>query len=348
MPHQCLDCGETFREGSVEILDGCPECDGTRFFHTDESLDEEEREDLRHETKQTVREAVEEALEEPRDTDVWSWERREEWLRLEPDEAREILHDVVEDADNIDDAEDLDQAIPSAGDLPDDAPDPDDGTTLSFPDSPPDLEAPAGEGEETPDGSGTDPDEPADRVPEVPTEVPAEARDAGPDTEPDTGSDDADEDRITPAQLANEARPGRDRDEPQTDAEPDPATEEAAGPEPDPDDDGPPPGPEPGPPPGIETDSPDTEPLETEPEAPPEPDANPNPDSSQLREAVAAEEAEAADGRVSTVNVEEPGRYDIDVEGLLDTSPVIVEKDGHYMVHLPSIFSAVDEDEALR
>jgi len=43
MPHQCLKCGKIFEEGSVELLKGCPACDGNHFFYTKEPLGEEER-----------------------------------------------------------------------------------------------------------------------------------------------------------------------------------------------------------------------------------------------------------------------------------------------------------------
>ena len=43
MPHQCLKCGKIFEEGSSELLKGCPECNGNRFFYTKEPLSENER-----------------------------------------------------------------------------------------------------------------------------------------------------------------------------------------------------------------------------------------------------------------------------------------------------------------
>ena len=43
MPHQCLKCGRIFEEGSSQLLMGCPDCGGNRFFYTKKPLDEEER-----------------------------------------------------------------------------------------------------------------------------------------------------------------------------------------------------------------------------------------------------------------------------------------------------------------
>jgi predicted nucleic acid-binding Zn-ribbon protein len=41
---------------------------------------------------------------------------------------------------------------------------------------------------------------------------------------------------------------------------------------------------------------------------------------------------------VAVISIDEEGVYDIDVEKLLEKSPIIVQKDGSYVVHLPSVF----------
>ena len=43
MPHQCLKCGKIFEEGSSQLLKGCPDCGGNRFFFTKKPLGEKER-----------------------------------------------------------------------------------------------------------------------------------------------------------------------------------------------------------------------------------------------------------------------------------------------------------------
>jgi len=48
---------------------------------------------------------------------------------------------------------------------------------------------------------------------------------------------------------------------------------------------------------------------------------------------------EPRDAKPEVVVVQEPGSYDIDVEQLLDNSPVVVRRDGVYVVHLPSVFA---------
>lgn len=51
-------------------------------------------------------------------------------------------------------------------------------------------------------------------------------------------------------------------------------------------------------------------------------------------------EGEKAPGghRPETVLIPEPGAYEIDVKRLLESSPIIVQRDGTYLLHLPSIF----------
>lgn len=34
MPHECLNCGYVFDDGSREMLDGCPDCGGSKFLFT--------------------------------------------------------------------------------------------------------------------------------------------------------------------------------------------------------------------------------------------------------------------------------------------------------------------------
>jgi predicted nucleic acid-binding Zn-ribbon protein len=49
------------------------------------------------------------------------------------------------------------------------------------------------------------------------------------------------------------------------------------------------------------------------------------------------EEADHSD-TPETIEVEQPGKYHIDVKGLLEKEPIVIEKDGTYTIHLPSLF----------
>jgi predicted nucleic acid-binding Zn-ribbon protein len=41
---------------------------------------------------------------------------------------------------------------------------------------------------------------------------------------------------------------------------------------------------------------------------------------------------------VGVINIVEQGVYEIDVEKLLEDNPIVIQKDGSYLIHLPSIF----------
>ena len=46
-----------------------------------------------------------------------------------------------------------------------------------------------------------------------------------------------------------------------------------------------------------------------------------------------------------TIGIEGPGKYKIDIKGLLEEEPIIIQKDGSYTIHLPSIFKMIDKEK---
>ena len=44
-----------------------------------------------------------------------------------------------------------------------------------------------------------------------------------------------------------------------------------------------------------------------------------------------------------TIGVEQPGNYHIDLKGLLEKEPIVIQKDGTYTIHLPSLFKMQSE-----
>ncbi|VVB60685.1 Zn-ribbon containing protein [uncultured archaeon] len=54
------------------------------------------------------------------------------------------------------------------------------------------------------------------------------------------------------------------------------------------------------------------------------------------------EEADHSD-TPETIEVEQPGKYHIDLKGLLEKEPIVIEKDGTYTIHLPSLFKMHEE-----
>ena len=44
-----------------------------------------------------------------------------------------------------------------------------------------------------------------------------------------------------------------------------------------------------------------------------------------------------------TIDIERPGKYKIDIKGLLEEEPIIIQKDGSYTIHLPSLFKMINK-----
>jgi len=60
------------------------------------------------------------------------------------------------------------------------------------------------------------------------------------------------------------------------------------------------------------------------------------------------EKIEAESEKVNTpetIDIEKPGKYKIDIKGLLEEEPIIIQKDGSYTIHLPSIFKMIDKEK---
>jgi uncharacterized protein len=207
MAHQCLQCGQSFPDGSAELLKGCPSCQGTRFYYTQSPLAKQERDALMKEANKDIKAILEElvkghggparpAYEDP----LWSAQAREKWLQVDARKLRAHEADAVQE-----------------------------------------VQAPA----LPPQQARIDAPLPAAKA--APKPAKAKAEQAHLPIEPD---------RPRPTQTT----------------------------------------------PALD----DSEPREAKPEV---------------------------------VVVEEPGRYDIDVEQLLDKQPIVVRRDGVYVVHLPSVFA---------
>ena len=53
---------------------------------------------------------------------------------------------------------------------------------------------------------------------------------------------------------------------------------------------------------------------------------------------------QSTDKKPETINIEKPGKYVIDIKGLLEEEPIIIQKDGAYTIHLPSIFKMINKE----
>jgi len=62
MPHQCLKCGRVFEEGSSQLLKGCSDCGGNRFFFTKKPLDDKQRSNKMEEVGQDLNTVINELM----------------------------------------------------------------------------------------------------------------------------------------------------------------------------------------------------------------------------------------------------------------------------------------------
>lgn len=88
MPHQCLKCGRTFEEGSSQLLKGCPDCGGNRFFFTKEPLDDRERNAISIEIGKDISDTI---------IDILGGENKDivdksgKWVTIKPKAVRKAL-----------------------------------------------------------------------------------------------------------------------------------------------------------------------------------------------------------------------------------------------------------------
>lgn len=105
MAHQCLQCGETFPDGSPQLLKGCPKCQGTRFFYTPAPVGKQEREALMQQANKDLRGILEDLVKShgggaPRpayEDPVWSPQAREKWLQVDARKLRAHAADAVQE-----------------------------------------------------------------------------------------------------------------------------------------------------------------------------------------------------------------------------------------------------------
>lgn len=93
MAHQCLQCGHVFAEGSSAILQGCPQCKGTRFFFTQKPLAESERRSMAEKAHKDLREVVGELLKSAPEAgeDLQRKVEQGGWSQLRPADLRALM-----------------------------------------------------------------------------------------------------------------------------------------------------------------------------------------------------------------------------------------------------------------
>jgi predicted nucleic acid-binding Zn-ribbon protein len=88
MPHQCLKCGLIFEEGSAQLLKGCPDCGGNRFFFTKDPLDENERNKITEKVGKDINTAILELMGE-QGKDMGDPSRN--WVKIKPEDIRKAM-----------------------------------------------------------------------------------------------------------------------------------------------------------------------------------------------------------------------------------------------------------------
>ncbi|MDH7517486.1 MAG: Zn-ribbon containing protein [Candidatus Thermoplasmatota archaeon] len=56
-------------------------------------------------------------------------------------------------------------------------------------------------------------------------------------------------------------------------------------------------------------------------------------------------EVDEIHNKPETIDIEQSGSYNIDLKGLLEEEPIIIQKDGSYTIHLPSVFKMLDKNK---
>lgn len=96
MAHQCLACGHLFAEGSSAILQGCPDCKGTRFFYTQEPLPEAERKALADRAQKDLRQVVSELLRASAEGGDSELERKVRAGQVRPADLRGLVKQIAD------------------------------------------------------------------------------------------------------------------------------------------------------------------------------------------------------------------------------------------------------------
>ena len=91
MPHQCLKCGRIFEEGSSQLLKGCPDCGGNRFFFTKEPLDEDERNEITRKVGKDINSTIMDLL--GGDSEVV--DKSGKWVTIKPKDIRKVVEKQI-------------------------------------------------------------------------------------------------------------------------------------------------------------------------------------------------------------------------------------------------------------
>ena len=109
MPHQCLKCGKVFQEGSSQLLKGCPDCGGNRFFFTKEPLNETQRNQISKKVGKDINSQILDFIDKNEDELV---DKSGYWVKLKAKDLRKAMEKHItknpSDEDSYDDKKEID------------------------------------------------------------------------------------------------------------------------------------------------------------------------------------------------------------------------------------------------
>ncbi len=109
MPHQCLKCGKIFEEGSSQLLRGCPDCGGNRFFFTKKPLNEDERNAITQKVGKDINTTIMELIGEQTENVI---DKSGSWVKIKPKDVRKAMEKHIQERKNIvETKEDIDLII---------------------------------------------------------------------------------------------------------------------------------------------------------------------------------------------------------------------------------------------
>jgi len=98
MPHQCLKCGLIFEEGSSQLLKGCPDCGGNRFFFTKEPLDEKQRNAMTEKVGKDINTAIIDLMGDQAEDVV---DKSGNWLKIKPKDLKKAMKQQLLEKEKI-------------------------------------------------------------------------------------------------------------------------------------------------------------------------------------------------------------------------------------------------------
>ena len=101
MPHQCLKCGKVFEEGSAQLLKGCPDCGGNRYFFTKEPLDEKQRNKITEKVGKDINTAIMELMGSQEDEVI---DKSGNWIKIKPKDVRKAMKKRLEEGKIVPDS----------------------------------------------------------------------------------------------------------------------------------------------------------------------------------------------------------------------------------------------------